>query len=478
MAVINTNIFSLIAQRNLMSTQSSLQTSITRLSSGLRINSAADDAAGLAISNRMTSQLNGLDQAERNANDGISLAQTAQGALQGITDNLQRVRQLAVQSANATNSASDRAALDQEVQQRLAEIDRVASTTSFNGLHILDGTFGAANFQVGANSGETINVNLSSGVRSTQIGQIASTTSGAVSTAATTGTLTVQVGSGTAVTVGASSLYAGTATGQTGDSAFAKAAAINASGIGGLTVTASTTQSYAAAPASIGGAAGNTYGLTINGQTIYAAGTSVSTALTIGSVVSQINSYSSSTGVTATLNGTNLTLTAADGRNVAVTETFGGGTAAGISGGAAVATTYQGNLTMTASQSIQVSNEGLALGLAANNTTIGVDTKTLTSVKVDTIANANTAISRIDSAINSVNTLAGTLGAIQNRFQSSISNLESVKQNLSAARSRITDADFASETANLTRAQVLQQAGTAMLAQANALPQSVLKLLG
>ena len=165
--VINTNVMSLNAQRNLSTSGSQLATSLQRLSSGLRINSAKDDAAGLAISERMTTQINGLNQAARNANDGISLAQTTEGALQEVTNNLQRIRELAVQSANATNSDSDRDALDQEVQQRLAEIDRIATQTSFNGRKVLDGSFGNATFQVGANVGETISVGLTSSVKAT-----------------------------------------------------------------------------------------------------------------------------------------------------------------------------------------------------------------------------------------------------------------------------------------------------------------------
>src|SRR4029453_3382308 len=203
--VINTNTLSLNAQRNLTTSGSQLATALQRLSSGLRINSAKDDAAGLAISNRFTTQINGLNVAARNASDGISLAQTTESALGELTNNLQRIRELAVQSANATNSASDRAALDQEVQQRLAEIDRIATQTSFNGQKVLDGSFGTANFQVGANAGETISINLSQGVRASQTGQIPISSSPAeVSTAALSGTGTIQVGSGTAATVGIS----------------------------------------------------------------------------------------------------------------------------------------------------------------------------------------------------------------------------------------------------------------------------------
>ena len=185
-SIVNTNVLSLNAQRNLSRSQETLATSLQRLSSGLRINSAKDDAAGLAIANRFTTQIRGLNQAARNANDGISLAQTAESALDELTNNLQRIRELAVQSANATNSASDRAALDQEVQQRIAEINRISSQTSFNGQKVLDGSFGSAAFQVGANVGETISVNLSTSMSADQIGAIASQTGTAVTNAALT----------------------------------------------------------------------------------------------------------------------------------------------------------------------------------------------------------------------------------------------------------------------------------------------------
>lgn len=193
-SIINSNISSLNAQRNLSMSQTSLQTSMQRLSSGLRINSAKDDAAGMAISERMTTQIRGLNQAARNANDGISLSQTAEGALAEVTSNLQRIRELAVQSANATNNSSDRVALDREVQQRLQEVDRISSQTTFNGQRVLDGTFGTANFQVGAEANQTISVGFTQGTRLTQLGQLATGTSSAeVTVAALTGTGTIQV---------------------------------------------------------------------------------------------------------------------------------------------------------------------------------------------------------------------------------------------------------------------------------------------
>jgi len=502
--VINTNINSLIAQNNLNKSQSSLQTSLTRLSSGLRINSAKDDAAGLAISSRFTTQINGLNQASRNASDGISLAQTTEGALDEVTNNLQRIRELAVQSANGTNSASDRAALDAEVQQRLAEIDRTATQTSFNGLNVLDGTYGTSQFQVGANAGQTISVTLSQGVKISQIGQIATATSTAatgVSTAATSGTGTIQVGTAAAVTVGVS--VQGAAVGQSAGSAYAKAAAINASGAAGLSVTAQNNIELTAA-ATAGVAAGDNYSLTINGQAIFAAyDQNANGALTTQQITDAINGQSANTGVTATLSGANLRLSAADGRDINIGQTLGGAATGGLTAGtggastvngvvyndgaigtAAQATAYAtnasrngGTLTFAANDNVVLTGDGTAYGFASANVTIAKDTTTLSSVNVTTITNANNAIRRVDSALQTVSGLRGTLGAIQNRFDSVVATIQSTSQNLTASRSRIQDTDFAAETANLSRSNILQQAGISVLSQANAGPQSVLSLL-
>ncbi len=503
--VINTNVMSLNAQRNLTTSGNQLATSLQRLSSGLRINSAKDDAAGLAISDRMTTQISGLNQAARNANDGISLAQTTEGALQEVTNNLQRIRELAVQAANATNSDSDRAALDQEVQQRIAEIDRIASQTSFNGRKVLDGSFGNATFQVGANVGETISVGLSTSVKTTQIGQIAKATSTTeVSTGALSGSATIAVGSSAAVTIGASTQ--GTAAGQSVGSAWAKANAINAASVPGLSVTATNNRAFTIG--NTGGAAGNTYSLTINGTNIFAAVDTSGGALTTQQITDAINAQSANTGVSAALSGTTLLLTAADGRDINIGQTLGGGATGGVSAGTgttnttvttlngvgylsgtvgtvANATAYStdagasngGQLTFSATQNIVMTGDAAAYGFTGSDRTIALDTNTLSSVGVTTVVKANDTIQRIDSALTSVSNLRSTLGAIQNRFQSVINSLQAVSENLSASRSRILDTDFAAETAALTRAQILQQAGTAMVAQANSAPQNVLSLL-
>ncbi len=475
--VINTNVMSLNAQRNLSTSGSSLATSLQRLSSGLRINSAKDDAAGLAISERFTTQIRGLNQAVRNANDGISLAQTAESALGELASNLQRIRELAVQSANSTNSASDRAALNQEVEQRIAEINRIATQTAFNGLKVLDGTFGTSQFQVGANSGETITVNLSQGVRADQIGQIAEATGTEVTNAALAdGGLTIAVGQSASVSVGAS--VAGTAAGQASDSAYAKAAAINAAGVPGLTATAQNSISAATFTGTYTGAgAGDTVALSINGVSVLSA-TAAST-LTTDTLVNQINLYSGQTGVSATMNGTELTLTTSDGRNIDLTETIVDADSSITAGGFADASTdltgmSRGTITLSASENIVMTGAFAAIGHAG---TISKDTSTLATVNVSTVDAANATMKRIDAALTSVSNVRSSLGAIQNRFESTINNLQTVSENLSASRSRILDADFAAETANLTRAQILQQAGTAILAQANSVPQNVLSLL-
>lgn len=494
-SIINTNINSLIAQNNLNKSQSSLQTSLTRLSSGLRINSAADDAAGLAIASRFTTQINGLNQASRNANDGISLAQTTAGALDEVTNNLQRIRELAVQSANGTNSASDRAALDAEVQQRLAEIDRTASQTNFNGLNVLDGTYGTSQFQVGANAGQTISVTLAQGVKIGQIGQIATTTSAAVNATALAGTDTITVGSGSAITIGAS--VAGTAAGQSNSSAFAKAAAISNAAVPGLTVTAQNNVAFTTTNIGNSGVGASTYSLTINGTAIVAAAdvSTLGSPITTAQLSDAINSQSGTTGVTAALNGGTLLLSAADGRDIAITQNATGNATGGVAttagnstvngvtylGGGTVANntllTDKGTLTFSANDNIVFGGSATIANYGLSSATIAKDTTTLASVNVKTIAGANDAIKRIDSALQTVSGVQANLGAIQNRFQSTIATIQATSQNITASRSRIQDADFASETANLSRANILQQAGISVLSQANSAPQSVLSLL-
>jgi flagellin len=509
--VITTNVAALTAQRNLNNSQASLATSLQRLSSGLRINSAKDDAAGLAIAERFTTQIRGLNQAARNANDGISLSQTAEGSLAEVTANLQRIRELAVQAANSTNSASDRATLDQEVQQRLAEVDRIASTTAFNGQKILDGSFGNAAFQVGANVGETITVGLSTSTRTTQIGKTADYVQsatynsslnigqqgGSVTTSTlAAGDLTIALGSGQAVAVGAAASYVGSAAQQGATSAYAKAAAINAAGAGGLSATADTSIVIGYATAVASATANDTYSLTVNGTAIF---TNATTSIDGTAMATALNSNASATGVTASFDATTnrMTLQAVDGRDILIAQGAGSaatanegfnGTAAGTNNtvnaalafntaaGATTTVTAKGSIRLTSAEAITIGgNTPTNAGFAAGSLALG--NSALSSSSVTTAANANTTLSRVDAALTAVSSLRSTFGAIQNRFESTISNLQMASENMQASRSRIQDADFASETATLTKNQILQQAGVAMLAQANALPQNVLSLL-
>lgn len=447
-----------------------MQQSIQRLSSGQRINSAKDDAAGLAISERMTAQIRGMQTAQRNANDGISLSQVAEGAMQASSNILQRMRELAIQSANSTNNSGDRAALQAEVSQLSSELDRIATTTEFNGQRILDGSFTNGSFQVGANANQTINFAINS-VKGSAIGGIATQTGSIVNGSAATD-ITIAVGSGSATSIQSSANFTGSLASQDATSAYAKAAAINSAGIAGVSVTASTTGTQAVG--GIGGTAGDTYNLTINGTAIYT-NQDVATALTNTQLRDAINS--ANIGVTASLNGGNMTLTASDGRNIAVTES-GTGFTAGTDGltvtAGAFASTLRGSLSISGIDTLAVGGTLATVGLSSG---IAKDAVGINSIDISTAAGAQTAIKRLDSALNSVVSSRAALGAVQNRFESSISNLQNVTENVSAARSRILDADFAEETANLTKNQILQQAGTAMLAQANSLPQAVLSLL-
>ncbi|MCE3003071.1 MAG: flagellin [Xanthomonadaceae bacterium] len=380
MQVINTNVASLNAQRNLSGTNGALATSLQRLSSGFRINSAKDDAAGLAISERFTTQIRGLNQAQRNANDGISLAQTAEGALAEVGNNLQRIRELAVQASNGTNSQGDRNALNAEVTQLKAEIQRVAEQTTFNGTRLLDGSFSAVAFQVGANAGETITV---AGIANAQ-------------TAALGGTFTRVTGS------------------------------FNASALTGFATAI---------------AAG---GVLLNGVDIGAIGSAANAQERAGQMVEAINRVSSQSGVGASYDAITGDVTLVSSAAVATTGTTNSATVAGI------ANAFTGTAT----------------------TTTGI-----TAVDVSSFTGAQLALGQIDNALTSVNSARANLGAIQNRFTSVVQNLSTSSENLSASRSRIKDADFAKETAELTRSQILQQAGVAMLAQANQVPQGVLSLL-
>jgi len=614
---INTNIAALNAQRNLGKTQGLLNKSLQRLSSGLRINSAKDDAAGLAIGTRMGAQVRGLNQAIRNANDGISLAQTAEGALQETTNLLQRIRELSVQSANDTNSASDRSALQAETSQLLSELTRIAEVTKFNGKGILDGSFSSAQFQVGANANQTISFGIT-GAKTSDLGSFQATNVVATSSTAFDGAnLTIND-----INVAAS--VATNSAGVTAGSAASKATAINSiSNETGVTATASTSITGIVA---VAGKGLNNGDLIINDLAVGSIASDANIITQANNTVTEINKISNNSGVTATANQSTgaITLTASDGRDIKikagnagtaqiVTDIFNAtgldaatgldptghntstlqvvasdtflathpGTPANeLAVGDTVtidsvvyefydsATTYAGSnvgvgvalagdssaiaaalnteinaqralgnttinssvstdtLTLTnalfgnesityaenlnganatvltettdtatgtdAADAVASTNQGTLSLNSASNFTLGGTTGQLTAagfqnsstsltemstVDISTVTGANDAIAVIDGALSQVGSIRGDLGAIQNRFESTISNLQNVSENISAARARIMDADFAAETAAMTKAQVLQQAGVAMLAQANQLPQIVLSLL-
>ncbi len=461
--VINTNIASLNAQRNLNRSQSALGTSLQRLSSGMRINSAKDDAAGLAISERFTAQIRGLNQAVRNSNDGISLAQTAEGALGEVTNNLQRVRELAVQSANATNSTSDRQAMQQEVAQLVEEIDRVAGQTNFNGVKLLDGSFTSQEFQVGANVGETIS--LSSIIDATKGGlglddSTASVTGTAVTAALAAGDLTINGNDVGVVATG---------------SAKAIGAAIEAAD-SDVNATATTAVAAGAFTAHAGATDGDSFAISVAGVSMSytAAGGTGITAANVQSAVTGAAASLTTAGitVTGTVAGGDLTFTDADGDNVAVTKTVGGATTANFASLTAGTKTGTVSLSSTAQDIVIAGTTPSKAGLTA-----GTTAATGNTLDVSTVSGANALITAVDAALNTVNGSRATLGAMQNRFESVVTSLQTSSESLSAAKSRIADADFAAETANLTKTQILQQAGTAMLAQANQLPQGVLSLL-
>ena len=395
---INTNVASLNAQRNLGTSQASLNKSMQRLSSGLRINSAKDDAAGLAISDRMTAQIRGLNQASRNANDGISLAQTAEGALQESTNILQRIRELAVQSANDTNSASDRSSLDSEVTQLVAELDRIAETTAFNGREVIDGTMSDATFQVGANAGtnQTITFSIDS-ARSADLGEEVGYTEYVAGSAASVTTQDILLTAANTGTAGSAIDIIFEVSGTVGDT----------------TDTVAVTASTSSITVTIGGSTGST--------------------MTNDEVVALVNGDAAASALVTAENAATAASTAAAATTVALTG-------------------------------------GITEVEAAGTTTVD-------NLSVATRSQATVTIASIDAALEDVDEIRGGLGAIQNRFESTIANLNNVAENLSAARSRILDADIAMETSAMTRSNILQQAGVSILAQANQMPQLALSLL-
>ncbi|MYM85406.1 flagellin [Duganella sp. FT50W] len=496
--VINTNIASLNSQRNLTTSQASLTTSLQRLSSGLRINSAKDDAAGLAISERFTSQIRGNQQAARNANDGISLAQTAEGGLSTAGDLLQRIRELAVQSANGTNSESDRKSIQNEVSSLSKELDRVANTTQFNGQNVLDGSLTNTQFQVGANSSQTINI----GVQSAKAADLGNNTIKTADSAATTSAAFAGATNQQAAETLAISSGAGIQTSvqvAAGESARSAAAKINAlSNSSGVTAQAKTTATMGQIGTDAAGAiADPTASLAVK----FDLKSSNSTAVTISSSVKNgdlsalaqaINAQTGTTNVTATIqvnqtngqkelklennNGDDINIVPGTSNAAMTDATIRGADVAGAAGATqplSAQVTVGGRVELSSDSGFSVTGGATLFGAAE----VGSQLSAVDKIDVSTVDGSNQALLTIDSALNQINKNRADLGAIQNRFASTISNLNTTNENLSSSRSRIQDTDFAAETANMTRGQILQQAGTAMLAQANSLPNGVLSLL-
>ncbi len=499
--IINTNTASLNAQRNLNSTQRDSDTALQRLSSGLRINSAKDDAAGLAISERFTSQIDGLNQAIRNANDGISLAQTAEGALGESGNILQRIRELAVQSANATNSASDRRALQSEVNQLKQELERVATTTEFNGLKLLDGSFQAQKFQAGANENQTISVSIE-GAKTTDL---ANNTANALNATARVGTgssLAAGADAGTANGIGAQVLSVSSSLGNatvdidTGDTAAEIAAKINDKiETTGVEAKARTTAELF----NLGGT--GTVSMTISsGGEKATISAQIDDVSDLSPLAREINSAAGKTGITAEVEDGRLIFTQEEGKDILVedfstnagtaTASFRGsaevdGDAVTLSGAPASTTDSSrasGEITFDSSSSFAVSSSitaaaGSVLDTATANTAVGSTAEDVSGIDISTFQGATDALAVVDAALETISGIRADLGAAQNRLESTIANLSTTSENLSSARSRIRDADFAAETAELARTQVLQSAGLSVLAQANARPQQVLQLL-
>ena len=484
-SIINTNVSSIQAQNSLRMNSLQQATSMERLSSGVRINTAKDDAAGLAIATRMTANIRGVDAAVRNANDGISLTQTAEGALSQIGDSLQRIRELAVQSSNSGNNASDRAAMNNEASQLIAEIDRVASNSSFNSINLLDGTYTSQALQVGVGNSASDRMVISiASAKSSALGvgansSYASTKAGTVvtATALASGDLSIN-----AYQVGAS-VSDGVSFANASASGIAKASAINAvSGQTGVSATVSST-GHTGIAASIVTAtvAGD---LLINGVDIGVIG--AASAAGWGERGTQtaaaVNSKTSQTGVTATVDTAGLvTLAAADGRNITVTATTNGFTKTGL-GATNTTTTYTSTLSLASSGAAGITLGGTT-GLSAVNMSVTAVVATsaagagVSSLNLTTVTGSQTALATLDRAINTITDSRASMGAYQNRLTAAVSNLETSSINLQASRSRIMDTDYAKESTSLAKSQIIAQAATAMLAQANQAQQSVLALL-
>ena len=516
---VNTNVASLNTQRNLNTSSKGLDTSLQRLSTGFRINSAKDDAAGLQIANRLTSQINGLGVATRNANDGISLSQTAEGALQQSTGILQRIRDLSLQSANGSNGPTERAALQGEVSQLQQELNRIAETTSFGGRKILDGSFGSQSFQVGANAFETISVSIGS-AEATKIGVNRYNTASSTGTGTSAGYVATNVADYAAATAtGLGYQQSGTGTNAlsvtgklgsstidfvNGASARDVAAAVNAkTDVTGVTANARTVAKLDTF-SSLTGTQTGTVSFTLYGSNEGAGnGISISANITdagdFSALADAVNKETGSTGISAkkTADGKGIELTSERGDSIVLDKlSANGGTAALTSyvfdGNDGLATDNSDVVGALTGATIAAGAAGVATGQVrfesadAFNLTNAVANfggggfsklNSVADIDISTAIGAQKALGVVSGAISNIDGQRAQLGAVQNRFDNTISNLQNIGENASAARSRIRDTDYAAETSELTKNQILQQAGTAILAQANQLPQAVLSLL-
>ncbi|WDE00478.1 flagellin [Thalassomonas actiniarum] len=477
-----TNTASINAQRNLSRSSEGLATSMQRLSSGMRINSARDDAAGMQIANRLTSQVNGLGVAQRNANDGISMAQTAEGAMQESSSILQRMRDLALQSANGSNSSEDRDALQKEVADLQQELTRIAETTKFGGTSLLDGTFGTKQFQVGANANETINVTLNNmsadSIGAYEVNDIAQVT-GVAATATTDLATTLGNVDTASLNINGTSIADADVTDKgaadIADAINAAATGVTATAKLDVTIDGLTSADDSTITMRKGGAVVDSYDLT-----------------TFGGDINRLAEEMQADGYDAVVDGTALTLKATDVDGIQMTGTAGTATIANnVAGGAAVAGGATNNnisvsstLTLSSSEKIGISGTDVddILAEGASITATGGAGALTTVESLDISGNnsdgAQEAIDVIDAALAQIDKSRAGLGAVQNRFSHTISNLANVQENVSASRSRIQDTDFASETAQMTKNQILQQAGTSILSQANQIPQAAVSLLG
>lgn len=491
MTTINTNIGAITAQANMARVNEEMNMAMNRLSSGLRINAAKDDAAGMAIAEKMTSQITGLNQAVRNATDGKNLLDTTEGAHVEVSNMLQRLRELAVQSSNDTNTASDRNNLGAEAKQLITEINRVAKDSTFNGMNVLDGSFSTKQFQIGADSGQVLNVSVDSAA-ATDIG--AHTLNSNVSLAAGAGTTDTGIAAATTINITG---FAGSAelTTTGGESAEEMAAAINAvSASTGVTASAVTKVELSTFSAA------DTVTFDVNGANI---GTvAVSDTTDLRGIADAINNQSGKTGVTATVSADNSTITLTDATGgdilidnfttglgtttMAATALNADGTAAGATAGVHKATlddtanaaAISGQVELSSTKLFSVGTDVVTAGTvffeaAANTSSLN----SVAEIDLTTQVGAAAALKVIDVALQKISQARSELGAVSNRLDSTISNLTNITVNVEAARSGVMDADFAKESSEMARAKILSQAGTAMLAQANKTSENVLSLL-